>query len=795
MGDAGTQRTRAAKRKAPPDPPISPQTPQSSSSASAVAGTSTAAVRIDNTRRKKRRKTTFVRIAANVKVARSIYNKNYVDYLIENNTDIKNYGEFLVYILPTIRRLLKDEINLKRHIKCGLLLAVCFVNTIGVEVEFAYRTISDLLVSALDIEEFLADQFARILTLVDQRDLSGGSGFRLLIIRHCEVRISKTKLINGGVFIPLPAWVKNKLAVINIQSGDNQCFKHAVFAHHLSENNQRKIGPRMLRRLEKRYDFTGIRFPTPLVDVKRFSKLNNMTINCYGIEKKYIYPILICKEHKPKHLDLLYLSSGKRSHFAWIKNLSRLLSAQVSRHNGRKVFCERCTMHFNSERSLTAHKLYCNREKISTTVLPEKLSVFKFSKFDSCQLVPLIIAADFESILSKISTCLPDPQKSYTADLHSHVAVSFGACLHSIIDTSHVPRLPLGYFGCSSKSERQLWRQVYKYFVRVAKAVRILFNTEFPIKMTAADEIAHEAASVCYVCGQEFTDSNYKVKDHDHFVSENNYRGPCHNNCNLKMRKFQYVPVYFHSLSSYDLHHLLKIFCLKKLQVRVLAVSLEKYITFTVKIAHVEFRFLDSYLMLNDSLKVVSEALTSDKYVETKKLFPERVHHLILKKAPFPYSYLDSADKLDSRCLPDRSFYHCDLTDTPITDAEYARAQEIWDECECTTFGSLLSLYQKSDCSILLDALLSARELYWNNFKLDMCSFLSLAHLSMQCMLKTTGVELELMGNDDPEAFDMARRSLFGGITMSNLRLTECGDGYECLFVDAIGDNILIILL
>lgn len=751
---------------------------------------------------KKRRKFNFERHSDRVKIGKSVYNKAYVDYMIENPNDIKDYGEFLADVEPIVKKLLESEVASKKHLKCNIVLSVDFTSQSEVHVEYAYRTNSDLIVSQFDVEQFCTDQFARILSLIDLRDLSGGSGFKLFRILNLEVRISKVKLLKGGSFIPLPKWLELKKAVINVKSGGNECFKDAIYAHHCSESNQNFIGPRMRRRLEGRYNFDGVRFPTPLADLKLFAKQNNMTINCYGLDKKQIFPIIIYKEHKKKHLDLLYLNRGLRTHYAWIKNLSRMLGSQVSKHNGKKHFCERCLMNFKSAKALTAHKTYCNAQKMAATVLPEKNTYFEFSKFDACQLAPLIIAADFESILQKHHTCQPDPKTSFTTETQSHVAVSFGACLHANIDTRHVPQLPLGYFGCANKSEKQLWRQVYNYFVRVAKAAKVFFDMEFPISMSDEDRLRHEEAQTCYVCGHEFTEANYKVLDHDHYVAENNFRGSAHNVCNLKLRKFNYVPCYFHSLSSYDLHHLMKIFCSKGLDIKVLAVTLERYITFSFRLEQTEFRFLDSYLMLNDSLKVVSESMTAAQYVETKKMFPEHLHELILRKAPFPYNFMDSAEKLDAVGFPDKSFFHCDLSDTPATDAEYARAKQIWDACECVTFGEFLHVYNKSDTAILLDALLTARELYWTHFQIDMCSFLSLAHLSMQVMLKTTGVRLELMNRDDPIAFDMVKRSLFGGITMSNVKLTDCGEEWECLFVDAIGKieifnflNSLILIL
>jgi len=47
---------------------------------------------------------------------------------------------------------------------------------------------------------------------------------------------------------------------------------------------------------------------------------------------------------KEKHVNLLYVQDprdDKVGHFALIKNLSRLVSSQLSKHNGKKYFCDR----------------------------------------------------------------------------------------------------------------------------------------------------------------------------------------------------------------------------------------------------------------------------------------------------------------------------------------------------------------------------------------------------------------------------------------------------------------------
>ena len=46
-------------------------------------------------------------------------------------------------------------------------------------------------------------------------------------------------------------------------------------------------------------------------------------------------------------------------HFSWIKNLSRLISSQVTRNEHRISICDRCLCHFKLEKYFHRHRLTC----------------------------------------------------------------------------------------------------------------------------------------------------------------------------------------------------------------------------------------------------------------------------------------------------------------------------------------------------------------------------------------------------------------------------------------------------
>jgi len=131
-----------------------------------------------------------------------------------------------------------------------------------------------------------------------------------------------------------------KRAIVNVQSIDNACFAWSVIAalHAAEKKFERKTSyPDYTTVL----NLKGIVFPTLN---QKFKNLNDISINVYCTEKQKelsILPILLTDTKREKHVNLLYMQDGNEEHFAWIKNLSRLISSQLSKKEHKKFFCNR----------------------------------------------------------------------------------------------------------------------------------------------------------------------------------------------------------------------------------------------------------------------------------------------------------------------------------------------------------------------------------------------------------------------------------------------------------------------
>jgi len=732
----------------------------------------------------KPKKLRTVSLSDGTRVSRNLFGGNYLDYVIPNPNNLVNFNEYLDSVTPTVEKILKDELDKKKQLKSNLFFVVHYVNSNDVSFEFAYKTTNGTIINDEDIDYHVSEQVAKLNMEIDTRELAG-SGYTVKQIKHLEVRVSKVKhLAPASGFIPLPRWVKTKGAVVNVRSNRDDCFKLCILAS-FNKSNKHLVQLKNVQKYEKLFNF-DINFPAKLVDVKRFCALNDVSINVYGIlEEDEIYPIHICKEEKEQHFNLLYLSNNTAGHYCLITSLSRLLTKQLSKAHGRRYFCNRCLLRFYKQSTLDKHKSACGNEKLATLKLPEGKTYYKFDSFHACQKNLICITLDMESVLRPISTCIPTLDKPFTTETQLHQPVSFGAYLVCEVSEEEAPSIPRGYFGALCRTEDELENELFEYFYCLTLEVRELFDRNFAIDMSEEDERNFQAATECYICHKAL--ENVRVKDHNHYSRFQNYRGAAHPNCNLQNKRNKYIPVYVQSLASYDSHFLLQIFSRKAKRLQIIPCTLEKYLSFSVWINDFEVRFLDSYRLLGTSLAEIREALPKEMYIETRKAFDSSVHSLLLTKGPFPYNFLSDVSRLDHPTLPEKSWFDNDLNEQKISESEYKRAQDIWKACNCKTFADFLNVYQKSDTVQLMDCILYIRSLFWDKFLLEVSAFFSLPHLSISCMLKHTGVEIELMGEGMDEEFEMVRRSAQGGYTLCGLRYVEAKDNTEIFYTDACG--------
>ena len=146
--------------------------------------------------------------------------------------------------------------------------------------------------------------------------------------------------MRGGSYIPLPAEVAKKKAIINVKNKDDNCLRWALRSamFPVPKDPQRPTK----YPIEDGLNFEGIHSPTPISQISRVEKQNKLAINVFGWEKGVIVHRLSNQSKDISRINLLLLQgNNEQFHYTWIKNLNRLLYDQ-SKHRERKHFCERC---------------------------------------------------------------------------------------------------------------------------------------------------------------------------------------------------------------------------------------------------------------------------------------------------------------------------------------------------------------------------------------------------------------------------------------------------------------------
>ncbi|EZA48219.1 hypothetical protein DMN91_006132 [Ooceraea biroi] len=219
--------------------------------------------------------------------------------------------------------------------------------------------------------------------------------------------------MHAGCRIKLPEEIKTKKAVVNVQSKDNACFGWSVVAalHPAERNTERKFSyPHYTTVL----NLKGIEFPVTLKQIKNFELLNDISINVYAAQEKkkeeeklMIVPIRLTDEKKcddEKHVNLLYMQDplDNVGHFTYIKNLSRLVSSQLSSNKRKKYICDRCLHYFHTNEKLEAHTADCQRMNDCAIVLPnEEDKWLSFTNYNRKERIPFVVYADLECILQE----------------------------------------------------------------------------------------------------------------------------------------------------------------------------------------------------------------------------------------------------------------------------------------------------------------------------------------------------------------------------------------------------------
>ncbi|KAB0790010.1 hypothetical protein PPYR_15698, partial [Photinus pyralis] len=571
-----------------------------------------------------------------------------------------------------------------------------------------------------------------------------------------------------------------KRAVINVKNNDQFCFLWSIVAalYPVDKNADRVNNYPHFDQVLKR---GSIKFPIKLTDIKIFEDLNDISINLYCVDKRNIFPFMLSsKVDNRKTVNLLVLvpsksakvhnSSNSYYHFAWIKNMSALLSAQLSRRGHKKFFCNICLNHFLSSDLVKKHTLKCHKVNKCSIRLPnDSEKILKFTHYSNMEKVPFTIYADLECILEKCDKAnLPDT--------------------NTILYQKHTPFSIAFYLKCSydeslSKFFSYRGQDCIQWFIKrlreIADWANEIVNTIVPMEVLNPLQMQNYLnAIVCHICEKPFTEDQIKVRDHHHMTGR--YRGAAHQACNLNFNHSHVIPVVFHNLSGYDAH-----FFIRELAtgfpggIKLLPLNKEKYISFTkhVQNTSIDFRFIDSFRFMSSSIDTLSSYLDNEQKTITRAHCRNaNEFHLLTRKGVFPYDYVDSWEKLNETALPSRDAFFSQLKNEAVSEADYEHANNIWSTFEIKTLGQYSDLYLMTDVLLLADIFENFRDTCLRTYRLDPLHYYTAPGLAFDAMLKVTDVKLELLSDIDQMMF--IESGIRGGVAQCSMRYAKANNPY-----------------
>ena len=411
-----------------------------------------------------------------------------------------------IQFFERINKTLKDFFTYHRNIKFKMIL-VCImekqtiqqnVGVVGLEEGKSYFTSGTYNnIKSTDVDKLIKICIDGIEGGIENYQETG-SAWYFKEVEKLEIHTVEYNPTKGSSYIPLPDWISNKKAIVNIENKDDKCFIWCILRYlYPRDRDEERLTD--LKKYENSLNTKGITFPMKLRDISKFEKLNPSLpgINVFSVnENKNFDPLRMAEKDCLNTIDLFLYEEDGVSHYSLTKNLNRLIKSQKTKtKNGSFYICKKCFTHFTKYELLQKHILYCSNNETVSVKMPPQGTMLKFKNYQNQLPVPFVVYADFECFTKPMNTCSPNPKESYNYNYQKHEPSGFCFHIKGLVDTKFEPII------YTKKKESD---DVAKIFVeKLTKVTNKIYNDFYcrpiPLRLTRQEQKSFDKAKTCYI--------------------------------------------------------------------------------------------------------------------------------------------------------------------------------------------------------------------------------------------------------------------------------------------------------
>ena len=268
-------------------------------------------------------------------------------------------------------------------------------------------------------------------------------------------------------------------------------------------------------------------------------------------------------------------------------------------------------------------------------------------------------------------------------------------------------------------------------------------------------------------------ENEVKIVHHDHYLEKNNIIAYICRECNLQIKNNKTIPMYFFNGMKYDSIILKSICDIFKNNVTLNCIGnsceIFKMIDFKFKRIKYSLKLLDMCNFIKGFLNDLSKNLNDKNKFITKEHFKDNFE-LMKYKVCFPYKFI-TKENIYNENLPSIENFYSSLKLDNITEEDYVKTLEIYKKLKCKNIKEYLDIYLKLDICLQADIFNVFRNCIWDKFEIDCSKYITSCSLSLDLMLKYTGVKIELIR--DISIFDYVNSSILGGICIASQNIAD----------------------